>query len=939
METKFPDLIKNGKIPALAQKIHQIIGIPISIHDVNGKTLCSFGEPDICKTFHRLDPEGKKYCKESCQQIDKIIKKKNTFHINKCKYNINHAAAPITIAGKHLASFHIESFFLEEPNLQFFTKQAKMFGFEIQPFLDTVKNTPVITQPKLENILSLLDSLLELIKEMWMDELERQKTIIRLEESEERYRELVENANSIIMRKNPKGKITFFNEFAEKFFGFSKEEVLGKSVIETIVPGTDSVGRDLKKMVKEIIDTPENYINNENENICKNGRRVWVSWTNKAILDQNGKLKELLCIGNDITNHKKTANEVKESKEFLENIFNSTLDGIIVCNKKGNIESINSATEQILGYSIADLKEKNLSILNRLNKKYANKAYKAWEKLIKNGSHENLETLWTKKDGSPCPVEINSRLIRDPEENILKSITSIRDISKRKKVEETSAQLEIAIEQASEIVVIISTEGEIKYVNPAMEKATGYSPEAMIGSTPFLVNSEKHDYTFYEEIMNAVEKGKTWKGNMTPLKTDGSTCELEMTLTPLRDTSGKITSYVAIARDITNELKLKNQLRQTQKMEAIGLLAGGIAHDFNNILGAVIGFTEMAHYDAPEDSSMKYNLEKVLESCVRAKSLVKQILAFSRQSKEDRIPTYIHLIIKETIKLIRASLPSTIEIKHNIESQEDMMLADTTQVYQLIMNLCTNAGHTMRENGGVLTINLASIHIDKELAAISTELTPGDYIELTVSDTGSGISPNIIDHIFEPFFTTKAVGEGTGMGLTAVKAIIKNHNGSISVNSEPGRGTAFHVFLPKAQKNIKHKPEKQSPPPLSTGKEHILMVDDETLLISVGKRMLSSLGYTVTAETDSNRAFELFKKAPNSFDLLVTDQTMPHLTGYALSKKIMKIRPDLPIILWSGYSEPLSEQKAKAIGIKEYLIKPVSINELAKTIRKILDNN
>lgn len=868
----------------------------------------------------------------------KKIKEKNTPYINKCKYQINHAAAPITIAGKYLASFHIESFFLEDPDIQFFTKQAEMFSFGSQTYLDTVKNTPVITQLKLNNILSLLASLSEFIKEMWLDRLDRQKTIINLEESEAKYRELVENANSIILRKDPKGKIIFFNEFAEKFFGFSREEVLGKSVIETIVPETDTSGLDQRKMIQEIIESPENYINNENENISKDGKRVWVSWTNKAILDQNGQLKELLCIGNDITNHKKTESEVKESKEFLENIFNSTLDGIIVCNEKGNIESINNATEKILGYTIEEIKGKTLSILNPPDEKYRKLIIKEWKKLIKKGSINNFQTVWSKKDNSLCSVEINSRLIRDPKENILKSITSIRDVSKRKTVEETSAQLKMAIEQASEIVVIISAGGEIKYVNPAMEKATGYSPEIMVGSNPFLINSEKHDYTFYEEIINAIEKGVTWKGHMTPLKPDGTTCELEMTLTPLRDTSGKITSYVAIARDITNELKLKNQLRQTQKMEAIGLLAGGIAHDFNNILGAVIGFTEMAHYDAPEDSSIKYNLEQVLESCVRAKSLVKQILAFSRQSKEDRIPTYIHLIVKETIKLIRASFPSTIEINYNIESLEDMMIADTTQIYQLIMNLCTNAGHAMRENGGVLTINLASINIDKELAAISPELPPGDYIELTVSDTGSGIRPDVIDHIFEPFFTTKPVGEGTGMGLTAIKAIIKNHNGSISVNSEPGRGTAFHVFLPKAQENIQHKPEKQSRPSLSTGKEHILMVDDETLLVSVGKRMLRSLGYTVTAETDSSRAFELFKKAPESFDLLITDQTMPHLTGYALSKKIIKIRPDLPIILWSGYSESLSEQKAKAIGIKEYLLKPVSINELAKTIRKVLDN-
>ncbi len=937
MKISFTDLLKNGKIPDLAEKLQRLTGIPIAIHDTGGKVLCSFGKSDICETFYRNNPETQGICEVTSLDLEKKLETEKKIILNKCNNNLCIAASPIIVADSHLANLHTGSFFLKKPDLLFFEKQAAELGFENDSYLNTVNHTPVITEDRVEDIMSFLASLSELIGAMWRNELERQNTVNRLLESESKYRELVENANSIIMRKDAKGTITFFNEYAEKFFGFSKDEVIGKSTIETIVPETDSTGRDLKKMVREIIENPDKYANNENENICKDGSRVWVSWTNRAIVDEKGKLKELLCIGNDITSQKIAGNEVKDSKDFLENIFNSTLDGIIVCDSAGIIESSNSAIEKILGCEMEELKGKHISTIIIPEEEHLRTAVKAMEGLLEKGMINNFELLCAKKDRSPCPVEINSHLIRDQYGNIVRSINSIRDISKRRKAEETASQLKEAIEQADEIVSIISNDGVIKYINPAMEKIIGYPPKKLIGSNPFLKDSDKYDYNFYDDIWSAANKGKVWKGHMSPVKPDGTTCEIDITISPVRDKSGKTTSYVSIARDVSHELKLENQLRQTQKMEAIGLLAGGIAHDFNNILGAVIGFTEMAHYDAPKDSPIKYNLEQVLESCVRAKNLVKQILAFSRQSKEDRIPTYIHLIAKETIKLLRASLPSTIEIQHDIKTQEDMLLADTTQIHQLIMNLCTNAAYSMRKKGGVLTLNLSSVSLDSSIVSVSSDLPPGDYIQLTISDTGTGISPDIIDRIFEPFFTTKAVGEGTGMGLTAVKGIVENHNGSITVNSKPAKGTTFHIFLPKAQGEIKTTPEEENLAPLPTGNEHILIVDDEALLVNVGKKMLTSLGYIVTAKTDSNEAFKVFKQSPETFDLVITDQTMPHLTGYDLSKKMIKIHPDTPIILCTGYSESISEKKARSIGIKKFMLKPFTRKELAETIRRILD--
>jgi len=937
MEVKFNDLIRTGKIPDLAEKFQRIIDIPIAISDINGNELCSFGRSDICRRFLKTHPDTQKNCRKTLAQLKSLLLEKQKPVKRKCRNGLHHAAAPIVVAGRHLANFHTGSFFLEQPDKTFFTRQAEKYGFDKKQYLEAVKNTPVLSKNRLTAILAFLASLSDLVGTMYAEAASRQTTLKKLHDSETRYRDLVEHANSIILRKDPKGKITFFNEFAEKFFGFSKEEVLGKSTIETIVPETESTGRNLKQLVQKIMAAPAKYARNENENICKDGRRVWVSWTNKALTDPSGKFTELLCIGNDITSSKQNEFAVMQSKTFLEEIFHANLDGIIVCDAEGKIESVNRAIERILGYRAGELIGSPLSMITSPDETYYRIAVKAMEVLVEKGSINNLETMWARKDGSPCPVEINARLIKNPDGNLLRSINSVRDISKRKKAEETTEQLKKAIEQAAEIVIVIGVDGTIKYVNPAVEKITGYPAEKLIGTNPILGSKAKSDSQFYESLLTAINQGRPWTGHMSPIKPDGSTCELDVNLTPVRDSEGNITSYVSISRDVTNERKLENQLRQTQKMEAIGLLAGGIAHDFNNILGAVIGFTEMAHFDAPEDSPIKYNLEQVLESCVRAKNLVKQILAFSRQSKENRIPTYTHLIVKETIKLLRASLPATIEIHHNIENQEDMLLADATQIHQLIMNLCTNAAHAMRKKGGILTINLSSLTIDSMIKTLTAELEPGDYIKLTIADTGEGIRPDIIDRIFEPFFTTKAIGEGTGMGLTAVKTIVENHNGSISVSSNPGKGTTFHIFLPKIQGEVTHIPEEKNFVPPPEGNERILLVDDETLLVRVGKKMLSSLGYTVTTVTDSLEALDIFKKDPDRFDLVITDQTMPHLTGYDLSRKILKIRPNLPIILCTGYSESLSTRKARAAGIREYLLKPINRKEIAETVRSVLD--
>jgi signal transduction histidine kinase len=427
------------------------------------------------------------------------------------------------------------------------------------------------------------------------------------------------------------------------------------------------------------------------------------------------------------------------------------------------------------------------------------------------------------------------------------------------------------------------------------------------------------------------------------LRKDGVMRWVMNTLVPSYDAQGKLVSYDGVIRDIHKRkeaenarAKLEAQLRQTQKMEAIGTLAGGIAHDFNNILFAMVGFTELANDDVPEESLARANLDEVLKAGRRAKDLVQQILTFSRQVEHERRPVQVHLIVKEALKLLRASLPTTIEIPQNIDTNCGPIVADLTQIHQVIMNLCTNAYHAMRDEGGVLEVSLSEVDLDSDALSQYPDASPGTYVRLTVSDTGRGMDTEVMERIFDPFFTTKAVGEGTGMGLAVIHGIVKSHGGMISVQSEEGKGSTFHVYLPRLESPVV--PEVETTEPIPTGgKERILFVDDEEPLVRMVQQMLERLGYDVTVRTSSVEALEAFRAQPDKFDLIITDQTMPNKTGVQLARDLMRIRPDIPIILCTGFSEVISEKEAKDRGLRGYIMKPVVKSEIAKAIRMVLD--
>lgn len=387
---------------------------------------------------------------------------------------------------------------------------------------------------------------------------------------------------------------------------------------------------------------------------------------------------------------------------------------------------------------------------------------------------------------------------------------------------------------------------------------------------------------------------------------------------------------------LEKEKIIEQKVAESERLRSIGTLAGGIAHDFNNILGAIMGYTQLAQMDAAKESKQFANLDKVVGASYRARDLITQILAFSRQSEKEYKPIQINQIVKEALKLIHASLPKTIEIHENLKCRS-LVMGDSTQIHQVVMNLCTNAGQVMKEAGGVLEISLEELS-PGEVEYIRQDLKPGPYLSLRVKDSGEGMAPRVMARIFEPFFTTKEKGQGTGMGLAVVHGIVKSHGGDIQVTSQQGKGSIFTIFLPIVKKD----PEPVAIPPEETipgGKEHILFVDDEIMLVDVAQKSLNTLGYQVTIETDSTEALHRFKQVPDKYDLVITDMTMPIMAGDKMARKMMDVRPDIPIILCTGFNSNISKEKAMSLGFKDFLMKPVSFNDLALTVRKVLDGS
>lgn len=630
--------------------------------------------------------------------------------------------------------------------------------------------------------------------------------------------------------------------------------------------------------------------------------------------------------------------ELSQQLSLISSMIENVEELAIAADESGRIVYANAACQRFCGYSKEEMVGLSIKELFDLSTQQGFQI----DQCLREETAKNFETMAIKPDGSSFPVHISISPLRS--ETSPRGCTIIAtNISERKKSQKALIDSHVrfltVLDSIDADIYVADLESyEVLLTNRHMRESFG---EDLAGKTCYQVFRNETipcSHCTNDKLLdsNGNPAGVcVWEGKNPITGKWYINYDRAIKWVDGRFVRLQIATDISRIKDLEKEsLRIQAQLQQAQKMEAIGTLAGGIAHDFNNILSAVIGYTEIALADVPEDTSQHRNLQEVLKAGSRARDLVKQILTFSRQTEQELKPVKINQIIRESLKLLRASLPTTVKISHDIQS-DSAVLADPTQIHQVIMNLFTNAAHAMRSSGGQLKIDLSDVVLDGSFIEQHPYLSPGVYIKLRVIDTGHGMEKAILDRIFDPFFTTKERGEGTGMGLAVVLGIVKSHGGTITVESELEKGATFNVFLPVILQEVDH--DIQTKAPIRTGTERILFIDDEKSLVDLGQQILERLGYKVTIRTSSLEALELFMEQPDKFDLVITDMTMPNMTGDELAAKLMNIRADIPVILCTGYSERISRERAHELGIKEFILKPIVMRELAKTVRSVLD--
>jgi PAS domain S-box-containing protein len=561
-------------------------------------------------------------------------------------------------------------------------------------------------------------------------------------------------------------------------------------------------------------------------------------------------------------------------------------------------------------------------------------------KFNENMKHEgfvlNKELRLKRKDGTFFNGSVSSVAVKDASGKIFFYDGVIMDVTEQKQAKDALVESEVKFRSLFDLspqaIALVHMESSaIEDVNDKFCKLFKLQRTKIIGKSPvdlgFYTKTKRNQFT------SSLEKtGKLIGFEMNFTAGDGSILNTLM-FSRLINIKGE--EYIlTIFHDQSEQKRLESQLQQAQKMEAIGALAGGIAHDFNNILSAITGYIELAML-SEGSQNCDNELKEALKASNRAKDLVKQILAFSRQTDEERMPVRVGLVVEEAVKFLRATIPTTIDIKTCNDEKSGAVLANTAELHQIVMNLCTNAVHAIGEKEGILEIDVQNTEIDHTQKDDFIGLDLGPYTRVSISDTGAGIHPEALERIFNPYFTTKEKGVGTGLGLAVVHGIVKKYGGAIKVESKPGKGSTFHIYLPRVDQPAPRRIEQKEIP--LGGSERILFVDDEKMLVDIAQKVLNRLGYDVAARTSPIEALELFKAKPDYFDLVITDQTMPGMTGDLLAKELMRIRPDLPVIICTGYSQTIDQKRADDKGIKGFVMKPILINDIADAIRKALN--
>ncbi|MDD5559600.1 PAS domain S-box protein [Candidatus Methylomirabilis sp.] len=748
-----------------------------------------------------------------------------------------------------------------------------------------------------------------------------------LRESEAKYRALVSEVSDGLFVVDAQGVITFANRSLARIHGVeTPEQLVGRSFFELITPV--ELNRIKELFVRDVqTGTPTEAV--ATEIMRPDGARAFVEVKPVPILE-DGRVVGFQGILRDVTEHKRSELALRKTHDLLMAVIEASPMGITVLDREGTVRLWNRAAERIFGWQKAEVLGRPHPIIP---------PNKHQEHLVLLGralageTLAGIEVVRQKKDGSPIDISLWTMPLRDGGGGIDSVVGVMVDITGRKQAEGQLRLQAMALEATANGIIITDCNGTIIWANPAFAELTGYSAEETIGRTSRILKSGEHDQTFYQNLWETILSGRVWQGEIVNRRKDGSLYTEDQTITAVRDERGDISHFIAIKRDITERRRLEEQLSQSQKLAAVGLLAGGIAHDFNNLLNGIIGFSELALGEMPPESKAYRRLSRVPQIGRRAASLVSQVLSFARKAPLQRNPLDLNVPLTETATMLQRTLPETITITLEPAHEPLVVNADAAQVQQIILNLANNARDAMPQ-GGTLTLRLASVTFIETSLDRYPERRSGAFARLTVVDTGTGIAAAIRDRIFEPFFTTKEPGSGTGLGLASVYGIVHQHEGWIEVETAEGQGSTFHIFLPLVSAPAEATPSLAKALPLGT--ETLLLVEDNPMARELGEVLLSDLGYTALSAADGVEALAIFQAHPD-IALVLTDAIMPRMGAADLIPALRALNPDIRVLVATGYAPDEIQHSLKSSGVAGYVRKPFSKADLATAIRTAID--
>jgi PAS domain S-box-containing protein len=760
----------------------------------------------------------------------------------------------------------------------------------------------------------------------------RRRAEVALQESEQKYRELVEHANSIILRWTRDGRITFLNEFGQKFFGYPAAEILGRHVVGTIVPDSESTSRDLRTLLDQIGTHPEVFAQSINENMRRNGERVWVVWTNKVVLDELGQTKEILSIGSDITERKQAEEALKREQALFTDLVSTIPDQIYFKDRKSRFVRINDSMARRFGLRSPD-EAVGKTDFDVFSEEHARQAYEDEQRIMSTGDPLiGLVEKETWPDGHVTWVSSSKVPLRDGQGNITGLVGISRDITERKRAEERNREQAALLDNANDAIYVVSLDHTILYWNRGAERIYGWtSGEVLNRKTTELIF---HDHAVLEALNPVLFKQGSWSGERRQIAKSGGMVEVFSRLTLVRNEQGQPQSVFVIDTDITEKKQLAAQFLRAQRLESIGALASGIAHDLNNVLAPIIMGAPLLQRMVKDQTAL--HLLKTMESSAqRGAAIVRQVLTFARGVEGERVPLQPRHLLSEMERLAAETFPKGIRVESDVAADLWPVQGDATQLHQALMNLCINARDAM-PGGGVLTLEAANIVLSKEAAEKIPGAQPGSFACLRVTDTGTGIPPEIEAKIFEPFFTTKGMGKGTGLGLSTVLGIVRSHGGFVRVASKVGKGTTFELYLPAtAVGQVAVKKDSATPWPRAHG-EGILVVDDEAAIREVARQALVEFGYLVITSGSGTEALRIFQERRHEIQLVMTDMMMPEMDGPTLVAALRVLDPAVKIVGITGMSDTTGMSGLKTLALSAMLAKPFTIGKLLAVIHEAL---